>query len=162
MQAVSAGMLTTGAQPQIEGSDSGIAADSRHRRHVQHSPDLGTPAPDATAAAQAATITVEGRQANQGGDLLAIESSQLGQRCEQRARQHLPTQGTERSSSSRSRQSGVLRITVLSSSSKPDSRFSNQRMCSSMLRCKTLGAIERRFFSAVNDHSAPVGKPRSI
>jgi hypothetical protein len=87
------GMFTAGAQPQIEDSDSWIAADSRHRCHVQHSPDLGTPAPDAAAAAQAATVAVEGRQANQGGDLLAIESSQLGQRCQQDARQHLPDPG---------------------------------------------------------------------
>jgi len=87
------GMLTTGAQQQIEGSDGGIVADSRPRRPVQHPPDPGTPAPDATAAGQAATVTVEGRQANQGGDLLAIESSQLGQRCQQATRQHLPDTG---------------------------------------------------------------------
>ena len=62
----------------------------------------------------------------------------------------LPTPGTERSNSSRSRQRGVSRIKLASSSSKPARRFSNHRMCSSILRCKTFGALLRRFFSAVN------------
>src|SRR5229473_1735583 len=62
----------------------------------------------------------------------------------------LPTPGTERSNSSRSRHKGVSRINSASSASRPESRFSNQRMCSSMLRCKTLGARARRFFSAVS------------
>src|SRR5713226_3531425 len=62
----------------------------------------------------------------------------------------LPTPGTERSNSSRSRHRGVSRINSARSSSKPESRFSNQRMCSSTLRCKTFGALARRFFSAVS------------
>src|SRR5216684_3830362 len=62
----------------------------------------------------------------------------------------LPTPGTERSNSSRSRHKGVSRINSASSASRPESRSSNQRMCSSMLRCKTLGARARRFFSAVS------------
>jgi hypothetical protein len=35
------GMLAVGAQPQIESSDGGIAANSRHGCHIQHPPDLG-------------------------------------------------------------------------------------------------------------------------
>jgi len=50
----------------------------------------------------------------------------------------LPTPGTERSNSSRSRHRGVLRTNSPSSSSKPESRFSNRRMGSSILRCQNL------------------------
>ena len=46
------GMFAPGAQAQIENSDGWIAADSRHRRHVQYPPDLGASAPDATTAVQ--------------------------------------------------------------------------------------------------------------
>jgi hypothetical protein len=82
------GMLAPGAQPQIEASDGGIAADSRDRRHVQDASDLGASAPDATTAAQATAVTVKRRQARQGGDLLAIEFSQFGQVCKQGPRQY--------------------------------------------------------------------------
>ena len=69
------GKLTPGAQLQIKGFDGRIAADSRDRCHVQDSPDLRASAPYATAAAQAAAVPVERRQARQRGDLLAIERS---------------------------------------------------------------------------------------
>jgi len=44
MQAMSAGFacLPLGTQPEIEGPDGGIAANSRHRCHIQDSPGLGT------------------------------------------------------------------------------------------------------------------------
>ena len=82
------GMLAPGAQPQIEDSDGRIAADCRDRCHVQDAPDLGASAPNTTSAVQATAITVKRRQARQGGDLLAIEFSQLGQVGEQGPRQH--------------------------------------------------------------------------
>ena len=56
------GVLTIGTQPQIESSDSGIAANSRHRRHIQDAPDLCASAPDTTAAAHVSTIAVKWRQ----------------------------------------------------------------------------------------------------
>ena len=59
------GVLTPGAQLQIKGSDDRIAADSRHRRHVKDASDLSASAPDATAAAQGAAVTIKGRQAGQ-------------------------------------------------------------------------------------------------
>jgi hypothetical protein len=46
-------VLTVGTQPQVEGSDRGIAANSRHRGHIQDAPDLCATAPDTTATAQA-------------------------------------------------------------------------------------------------------------
>ena len=55
------GVLTIGAQPQIESFDNGIAANSRHRCHIQDAPDLGASAPDTTAAAQASAVAVKGR-----------------------------------------------------------------------------------------------------
>src|SRR6185437_5140703 len=67
------GMLAAGAQPQIESSDSRIAANSRHRRHIQDAPDLGASAPDTTAAAHASTVAVKWRQPGESGDLFAIK-----------------------------------------------------------------------------------------
>src|SRR5450631_3132350 len=42
------GVLPIGTQPQIESSDGGITANSRHRRHIQDAPDLGASTPDTT------------------------------------------------------------------------------------------------------------------
>src|SRR6266852_300536 len=52
-------VLTVGAQPQIESSDGGIAAHSRHRRHIQDAPHLCASAPDTTAAAHISTVAVK-------------------------------------------------------------------------------------------------------
>jgi hypothetical protein len=49
-------MLTIGPQPEIEGSDAGIAANSRHRCHIQDAPELGASAPDIMAAAHVSTV----------------------------------------------------------------------------------------------------------
>jgi hypothetical protein len=53
--------------------------------------------------------------ARPGGDLFAIKHSQFRQLREQSTREHLPTPGTERSNSSRSRHRGVSRINSASS-----------------------------------------------
>src|SRR6266446_3882184 len=144
------GVLTVGAQPQIESSDGGIAAHSRHRRHIQDAPHLCASAPDTTTAPHISTVAVEWCETSQCGDLLAIEHSQFRQLREQSTREHLADPGHGALNSSRSRHKGVSRINSASSASRPESRFSNQRMCSSMLRCKTLGARARRCFSAVS------------
>jgi hypothetical protein len=39
------GVLTIGAQSEIESSDSWIAANARYRRHIQDAPNLGTSHP---------------------------------------------------------------------------------------------------------------------
>jgi hypothetical protein len=83
------GVLTIGTQPQIESSDGGIAANSRHRRHIQDAPDLCATAPDTTAAAQFPTIAVKRCQPGQCSDLLAIKHSQLRQLREQSTRENL-------------------------------------------------------------------------
>src|SRR6185312_2038127 len=90
-------MLAAGAQPQIESSDSRIAANSRHRRHIQDAPDLGASAPDTTAAAHASTVAVKWRQPGESGDLFAIKHSQFRQLREQSTREHLadPGHGTQ-------------------------------------------------------------------
>jgi hypothetical protein len=82
------GVLTVATQSQIESSDGGIAAHSRHRRHIQDAPDLGASSPDTTAATQFPTIAVKWREAGQCGDLLAIKHPQFGQLREQRSREH--------------------------------------------------------------------------
>jgi len=55
-------VLTVCTQPQIESSDSGIAANFRHRRHIQDAPELFASAPDTTAAAHVSTVAVKWRQ----------------------------------------------------------------------------------------------------
>src|SRR6266446_6251725 len=94
------------------------------------------PLPDTAAAVQGSAVAVKWRQSGQGGNLFAIKRAQLGQVGEQSTRKHLADtrHGTQQLVALRHR--GVSRINSPSSSSKPDSRFSNQRMCSSMLRCK--------------------------
>ena len=86
-------VLTIGTQPQIESSDSGIAANSRHRRHIQDAPDLCASAPDTTAAAQFSTIAVKWCQSGQCGDLLAVEHAKFRQLREQSTREHLADAG---------------------------------------------------------------------
>jgi len=87
------GVLPIGAQPQIEGSDGGIAANTCHRRHIQDAPNLGAAAPDTTTAAHASTVAVKWCQTGQCGDLLAVEHSQFRQLREQRTREHLADSG---------------------------------------------------------------------
>src|SRR5713226_1243005 len=87
------GMLAVGAQPQIESSDGGIAANSRHGCHIQHPADLGAATPDTTAAAHISTVAVKWCETSQCGDLLAIEHSQFRQLREQSTREHLADAG---------------------------------------------------------------------
>src|SRR6266851_3020864 len=70
-------MLAVGAQPQIESSDGGIAANSRHGCHIQHPADLGAATPDRTTAAHISTVAVKWCETSQCGNLLATEHSQL-------------------------------------------------------------------------------------
>src|SRR5712664_3528054 len=71
------GVFTVGAQPQIESSDGGIAANSRHGCHIQHPADLGAATPDTTAAAHISTVAVKWCETSQCGDLLAVEHAQF-------------------------------------------------------------------------------------
>src|SRR6266851_6063195 len=87
------GVLTVGAQPQIESSDGGIAAHSRHARHIQDAPHLCAAAPDTTTAPHISTVAVEWCEPSQCGDLLAIEHSQFRQLREQSTREHLADPG---------------------------------------------------------------------
>jgi len=63
------GVLTIGTQ-QIESSDGRIAANSRHRSHIQDAPDLCASARDTTAAAQFSNIAVKRCQPGQCSDLV--------------------------------------------------------------------------------------------
>jgi hypothetical protein len=131
------GMLAAGAQPQVEGSDGQIAADSCDRRQVQDAPDLGASAPYETAAAHAAAISIERRQASQRGDLLAIESSQLRQVGEQGSRQHCAdTRHRTQQLVTFSPQRGITNQGAEFVIEATEALF-QQRTCSSILRYKT-------------------------
>src|SRR5947209_1638126 len=77
------GVFTIGTQSQIESSDSGIAANPRHRRHIEDAPDLCASTPNTTAAAQFSTIAVKWCQTGQRRNLLPIKHSQFRQLREQ-------------------------------------------------------------------------------
>jgi hypothetical protein len=83
--------------------DDRIGTDRGDHSHIQDAPDPGATTPDTTAFAQATAVAVKGRQSGQCGDLFTIKCAQLGRVCEQSGRGSLPTLGTERSNSSRSR-----------------------------------------------------------
>src|SRR5216684_1688568 len=134
------GVLTVGAQPQIEGSDGGIAAHSRHRRHIQDAPHLCASAPDTTAAAHISTVAVKWCETSQCGDLLAIEHSQFRQLREQSTREHLADPGHGVTKLVAPTPQGSLANQLGEFSVQTGEPLFNQRMCSSMLRCKTLGA----------------------
>src|SRR5271168_2817523 len=87
------GVFTIGTQPEIEGSDGEIAANSRHRRHVQDAPDLCASTPDTAAAAHTSTVAVKWCQTGKCGDLLAVEHSEFRQLCKQSTREHLADSG---------------------------------------------------------------------
>ena|ERR1700751_2219735 len=80
--------------------------------------------PDATVTAQATTVAVKGRQANQGGDAIEIESSEFG-RDASRVFDSLSNTGNRAKQFVTLCQSGLLWITMPSSSLRPDSRFCN-------------------------------------
>jgi hypothetical protein len=91
------------AEPLIEGADHRVEAGGDNRIHVQHGPDLRTPAPHRPPPAQCPTIPVERGHADQRGDLLMGQGTQFRQIGEQRGGQHGATPGTLRNSSSFSR-----------------------------------------------------------
>src|SRR3989304_1214050 len=65
-----------------------IEATSRKGGHVKHAADGSPASPDRTTTMEFPTITAERCQADQGGNLLAIESSQLGQLGQERGGRH--------------------------------------------------------------------------
>ena len=72
------GIFPACPQLRVKILDYRIGTNGGDHGHVQDAADLGTTAPDATAAAQATAVAVKGRQAGQRGDLFAIKRTQLG------------------------------------------------------------------------------------
>jgi hypothetical protein len=87
------------------------------------------------------------RLTGKGGNLFAGQCSQFRQMSKQSHRQHRSDPRHRPKQLVALAPVDVARIKSESSSSK---RFSSQRMCSSMLRRITCGALERGFFSAVS------------
>ena len=141
------GVLPIGAQPQIESCDGGDCCE-----HLPPSPytgraERGRGHPRYNGCRACFRYRVKWCQTGQCGDLLAVEHTQFRQLREQRTREHLcrlrgPNAATRRARATR----GVLRINSPSSSSIPESRFSNHWMCSSILRSYNLWNPARRFF----------------
>src|ERR1700752_4553298 len=71
--------LAGSGEAREEGPDHGIAADRGQRGHVQRRTNRGSAAPDVPRAALLPTVPVQRRDADQGGNLAAIEAPQLRQ-----------------------------------------------------------------------------------
>ena len=135
--------------------DDWIGTNRGDHGHVQDAPDLGATTPDTTAAAQATAVAVKGRQPGQRGDLFAIKCPQFGQVREQGGRRHLADSGHRAEQFVALAPDRGLADQTGKFVVDPESRFSSQRMCSSMLLWITLGELPRQFFFAVS--SQPVG-----
>ena len=72
------GRLAGGDEALIEGLEVGVAAGGRQGGHVERGAHLGAPAPAAAAPAPGAAVAIEGRDPDQGGDLLAGTGPQFG------------------------------------------------------------------------------------
>ena len=77
--------LAGGDQAVGEGLDGGVEAHGGQGGHVEGGADVRPAAEDGAFAAQGARIAVERGDADEGGDLLAIEFAQFGQAREQLA-----------------------------------------------------------------------------
>ena len=71
--------LTPGTKLRVVGSDDGIVPDGRESGHIEDLPERGTAAGDAALADVFARIAVEGSDAHQSCDLLAVDAAQFGQ-----------------------------------------------------------------------------------
>jgi hypothetical protein len=91
------GVLTSGPQLQIKGSDDRIAADSRDRLHVKDAPDLGASAQMQRLPRRAPLSRLKGARPASAAIWLAIQRSQFRQLRQQRSREHLadPRHGTQ-------------------------------------------------------------------
>ena len=71
--------LSGAAQMAIEGGNDGVPAAGDEGGHVERGSNAGPPAPGGAPTAPVVTISIEGRDADQGGDLLAPERAEFGQ-----------------------------------------------------------------------------------
>src|SRR5574342_400416 len=77
-----------GGQTFVEVSNHGVASSGDQRRHVQSAAHRSSATPNGAPTLEQAAITVEGSQANQSRDLLAVECAKFRQLGEQRTAGH--------------------------------------------------------------------------
>lgn len=106
-----------------EGAEYRVVPDGCEGTHVECGPHLGAPAPDGATASQGSVIPIERSHSDEGRDLLPMQGPQLRQ-----AGQEGPTPGCAVRLSF-SRQMGLRRMPVPSSSSSRPRRFSSQARC---------------------------------
>ena len=78
------GGLAGGAQPLIEGAENRDSSGRRRGGHVEHGAHRRAAAPAGAAPAEGATVARQRRDADERGDLAAIEVAEFGQQAEQR------------------------------------------------------------------------------
>src|SRR5262245_53203714 len=78
--------LSGGVETVSEGPDDGVATSGSECGHVEGTADGRSSTPDGAFALEATTVVVEGRQTDEGTDLLAIESTELRELSQQRGR----------------------------------------------------------------------------
>lgn len=96
--------LPDSTEPLIEGADHGIETGRDDCTHIEHRTHVCASTPDRPSASQRATVTIQGRDADERRDLLVRQGAELGQ-IRQQGRG--PTPGTLRNNSSFSRQTGL-------------------------------------------------------
>jgi hypothetical protein len=82
------GLFPLGGQAVGEGSDDRVASSRGERGHVEQATDRRASSPDCPLASELAAVSIEGSQADQGGDLLAIELAQFGDFGDERGAGH--------------------------------------------------------------------------
>jgi len=139
-------VLTVATQSQIESSDGGIAAHSRHRRHDTGAPDLGASSPDTRLPRSFPLSRLNGARPASAAICLRLSIPSSGNCASQRSREHFADPRNRTQQLVALHATGeYCEINSASSSSKQQVAFPTSGLCSSMLRCKTLGALVRRF-----------------
>jgi hypothetical protein len=100
------------AQTAIEALECGIVLDADEASHVERRPDLDATALDFTLAAISAAVVVDWGDANQGGDLVAIDLAESGSSAIRVRATTLPMPGTLLSRSCLAHQTGLASINL--------------------------------------------------
>jgi hypothetical protein len=87
------GRFAGGAQPLIEGANDRVVPRGDERGHVEAVADGAPAASDRAGAAVLAAVAIEGRHADEAGDLLSGQAPEFGQGGQEQARRRAPDTG---------------------------------------------------------------------
>ena len=128
-------------QALVEGLEHRIIPDRHQGTHVQSGPHMGASSPDRPAAPERAAIPVQRGHPDQAASRWRLNVPNSGRSSSSVRAQTGPMPGTLRSSSSRSRHTGLVRSVVSRSSSSAASRVLSQVIWAWMSVCSRGGAF---------------------